>query len=94
MYKDTLKDSGAGADKSIEELQVEVELQRDREPRTRTKPLRFRDESNTLQQSPLSPANCQAFPQRHVAGEKVSPATCRWGSFVRDYFPSDNPQRR
>nr|GFD12018.1 reverse transcriptase [Tanacetum cinerariifolium] len=28
MYKDTLKDSGAGDDKSIEELQVEVELQR------------------------------------------------------------------
>ncbi|GKD15104.1 retrovirus-related pol polyprotein from transposon TNT 1-94 [Tanacetum coccineum] len=26
MYKDTLKDSGAGTDKSIEELQVEVEL--------------------------------------------------------------------
>ncbi|GJX88874.1 retrovirus-related pol polyprotein from transposon TNT 1-94 [Tanacetum coccineum] len=84
MYKDTLKDSGAG-DKSVEELQVEVELQRlnnhtpeedqidqedgddedagdhetdqtpdltdyqlarDRERRTRTKPLRFRDESN------------------------------------------------
>ncbi|GJS34884.1 retrovirus-related pol polyprotein from transposon TNT 1-94 [Tanacetum coccineum] len=86
MYKDTLKDSGAG-DKSIEELQVEVELQRlnnhtpkedqidqedgddedvgdhetdqtpdltdyqlarDRERRTRTKPLRFRDESNMV----------------------------------------------
>ncbi|GJZ72093.1 retrotransposon protein, putative, ty1-copia subclass, partial [Tanacetum coccineum] len=85
MYKDTLKDSGAGNDKSVEELQVEVELQRlnnhtleedqtdqedgddedagdqetdqtpdltdyqltrDREPRTRTKPLRFQDESN------------------------------------------------
>ncbi|GJW46027.1 retrotransposon protein, putative, ty1-copia subclass [Tanacetum coccineum] len=85
MYKDTLKDSGAGVDKLVEELQVEVELQRlnnhtleedqtdqedgddedvgdqetdqtpdltdyqlaqDREPRTRTKPLRFRDESN------------------------------------------------
>ncbi|GJZ47598.1 retrotransposon protein, putative, ty1-copia subclass [Tanacetum coccineum] len=84
MYKDTLKDSGAG-DKSVEELQVEVELQRlnnhtpeedqidqedgddedvgdhetdqtpdltdyqlarDRERRTRTKPLRFQDESN------------------------------------------------
>ncbi|GJW73687.1 retrovirus-related pol polyprotein from transposon TNT 1-94, partial [Tanacetum coccineum] len=84
MYKDTLKNSGAG-DKSIEELQVDVELQRlnnhtpdedqthhedgndedagdqeidqlpdltdyqlvrDREPMTRTKPLRFRDESN------------------------------------------------
>nr|GEW89913.1 retrovirus-related Pol polyprotein from transposon TNT 1-94 [Tanacetum cinerariifolium]GEW89916.1 retrovirus-related Pol polyprotein from transposon TNT 1-94 [Tanacetum cinerariifolium] len=84
MYKDTLKDSGA-CDKSVEELQVEVEPQRlnndtpkedqtdqedgddedarnqatdqppdltdyqlvqDREPRTRTKPLRFRDESN------------------------------------------------
>ncbi|GJR70297.1 retrovirus-related pol polyprotein from transposon TNT 1-94 [Tanacetum coccineum] len=27
MYKDTLKDSGAGTDKSVEELQVEVELQ-------------------------------------------------------------------
>nr|GEZ78195.1 retrotransposon protein, putative, Ty1-copia subclass [Tanacetum cinerariifolium] len=27
MYKDTLKDSGADADKSVEELQVEVELQ-------------------------------------------------------------------
>nr|GEY50390.1 retrovirus-related Pol polyprotein from transposon TNT 1-94 [Tanacetum cinerariifolium] len=83
MCKDTLKDSGA--DKSVEELLVEVELQRlnnntpeedqtdqedgddedagnqetdqtpclidyplaeDREPKTRTKPLRFRDESN------------------------------------------------
>nr|GEW02889.1 hypothetical protein [Tanacetum cinerariifolium] len=85
MYKDTLKDSGAGADKSVEELQVEMELQRlnnhtpkedltdqkddddedsgdqetdqtsnltdyqlarDREPMTRTKPLRFQDESD------------------------------------------------
>ncbi|GJS21073.1 retrovirus-related pol polyprotein from transposon TNT 1-94 [Tanacetum coccineum] len=79
MYKDTLKDSGAGVDKYVEELQVEVELQRlnnhtleedgddkdagdqetnqisdltdyqlarDRDPRTRMKPLRFRDESN------------------------------------------------
>nr|GFA40559.1 retrovirus-related Pol polyprotein from transposon TNT 1-94 [Tanacetum cinerariifolium] len=84
MYKDTLKDSGAG-DKFVKELQVEAELQglsnctpeedhtdqedgddedvgdqetdqtpdlidyqlvRDREPRTRTKPLRFQDESN------------------------------------------------
>ncbi|GKE12049.1 retrotransposon protein, putative, ty1-copia subclass, partial [Tanacetum coccineum] len=84
MYKDKLKDSGSG-DKSIEELQIKVELQRlnnhtpeedqkdqedgvnedagdqetdqppnltdyqlvwDREPKTRTKPLRFRDESN------------------------------------------------
>ncbi|GJZ73096.1 retrovirus-related pol polyprotein from transposon TNT 1-94 [Tanacetum coccineum] len=85
MYKDTLKDSGAGTDKSVEELHVEVELQglsnrmpeedhtdqedgndentgdqetdqtpdltdyqlvQDREPRTRTIPLRLRDESN------------------------------------------------
>nr|GEZ68401.1 retrovirus-related Pol polyprotein from transposon TNT 1-94 [Tanacetum cinerariifolium] len=84
MYKDTLKDFGA-SDKSVEELQVEVELQRlnnhtpekdqtdqedgddedagdqatdqppyltdyqlvrDREPRIKTKPLGFRDESN------------------------------------------------
>ncbi|GJV13758.1 retrotransposon protein, putative, ty1-copia subclass [Tanacetum coccineum] len=84
MYKDTLKVSGVG-DKSVEELQAEVELQRlsnhtpekdhtdqedaddedagdqetdqppdltdyqlvwDRELRTRTKPLRFQDESN------------------------------------------------
>nr|GEW06984.1 hypothetical protein [Tanacetum cinerariifolium] len=42
VYKDTLKDSGAGIDKSVDELQVEVEL----EPKTKTKPLRFRDESN------------------------------------------------
>ncbi|GJX62659.1 retrotransposon protein, putative, ty1-copia subclass [Tanacetum coccineum] len=48
MYKDTLKDSSESANKSIEELQVEVELQRDREPRTRTKPLRFHDESNMV----------------------------------------------
>ncbi|GKD00842.1 retrotransposon protein, putative, ty1-copia subclass [Tanacetum coccineum] len=46
MYKDTLKDSGAGADKSVEELQVE--LVRDREPRTKTKPMRFQDESNMV----------------------------------------------
>ncbi|GKC72215.1 retrotransposon protein, putative, ty1-copia subclass [Tanacetum coccineum] len=85
MYKDTLKDSGVGADKSVEELHVEVELQRlnnhtpeedqadqedgddedagdqetnqtpdltdyqlarDKEPRTRMKPLRFQDEIN------------------------------------------------
>nr|GEW53327.1 retrotransposon protein, putative, Ty1-copia subclass [Tanacetum cinerariifolium] len=84
MYKDTLNDSSA-SDKSVEELQVEVKLQRlndhafeedqidqedgddedagdqatdqppdltdyqlvrDREPRKRTKPLRFRDERN------------------------------------------------
>ncbi|GKB47535.1 retrotransposon protein, putative, ty1-copia subclass [Tanacetum coccineum] len=67
MYKDTLKDSGAG-DKSVEELQIDQEdgddkdagdqetdqppdlidyqLVRDRERRTKTKPLRFRDESN------------------------------------------------
>nr|GEU77026.1 hypothetical protein [Tanacetum cinerariifolium] len=94
MYKDTLKDSGAGADKSVEELQVEVELQRlnnhtleedqtddedqtdqddgddedagdqeidqppdltdyqlvrDREPRTRTKPLREVLEAKTVE---------------------------------------------
>ncbi|GJV02855.1 retrotransposon protein, putative, ty1-copia subclass [Tanacetum coccineum] len=87
IYKDTLKDSGADDDKSGEELQVEVELQRlnnhtpeedqtdqednddedagdqkidqtpdltdyqlarDRERRTRMKPLRFRDESNMV----------------------------------------------
>ncbi|GKE61689.1 retrotransposon protein, putative, ty1-copia subclass, partial [Tanacetum coccineum] len=82
MYKDKLKDLGACTDNSVEELQVEVELQglinytleedqedgddedagdqetdqtpdltnyqvvRDREPRTRTKPLRFQDETN------------------------------------------------
>nr|GEX77555.1 hypothetical protein [Tanacetum cinerariifolium] len=49
MYKDTLKDSSVG-DKSIVELQppnlTDYQLARDREPRIRTKPLRFRDESN------------------------------------------------
>nr|GFD05352.1 retrotransposon protein, putative, Ty1-copia subclass [Tanacetum cinerariifolium] len=34
MYKDTLKDYGVGADKSIEELQVEVELQSCRDATT------------------------------------------------------------
>ncbi|GJR77059.1 retrotransposon protein, putative, ty1-copia subclass [Tanacetum coccineum] len=57
MYKDTLKDSGAGTSKFVEELQVQVELQglnnhyqlvRDRESRTIMKPLRFRDESNMV----------------------------------------------
>nr|GEW44213.1 hypothetical protein [Tanacetum cinerariifolium] len=42
MYKDMLKNSGVGDDKSVEKLQ----LTRDREPKTRTKPLRFQDESN------------------------------------------------
>ncbi|GJZ12951.1 retrotransposon protein, putative, ty1-copia subclass [Tanacetum coccineum] len=49
MYKDMLKDSGA-RDKSVEELQspdlTDYQLARDRERRTRTKPLRFREESN------------------------------------------------
>ncbi|GKB23452.1 retrotransposon protein, putative, ty1-copia subclass [Tanacetum coccineum] len=51
MYKDTLKDSGAG-DKSVKELQVkdigstDYQLGSDKERRTRTKPLRFQDESN------------------------------------------------
>ncbi|GKB34227.1 retrotransposon protein, putative, ty1-copia subclass, partial [Tanacetum coccineum] len=69
MYKDTLKDSDAFADKSVEELHVEedgddknaedqetdqtpdityYQLARDREPRTRTKPLRFQDENNMV----------------------------------------------
>nr|GEX32983.1 retrovirus-related Pol polyprotein from transposon TNT 1-94 [Tanacetum cinerariifolium] len=72
MYKDTLKDSGAGADKSVEELQTDqddgddedagvqeidqppdltdYQLVQDREQRTRTKPLRFRDENFELEQ--------------------------------------------
>ncbi|GKE47756.1 retrotransposon protein, putative, ty1-copia subclass, partial [Tanacetum coccineum] len=52
MYKDTLKDSDASADKSVEELQTpdltDYQLVRDRELMTRTKPLRFRDESNMV----------------------------------------------
>ncbi|GJT33553.1 zinc finger, CCHC-type containing protein [Tanacetum coccineum] len=57
MYKDTLKDSGVGADKSVEELQgikklirlpdlIDYYLAQDREQRTRMKPLRFQNESN------------------------------------------------
>nr|GEW55777.1 retrovirus-related Pol polyprotein from transposon TNT 1-94 [Tanacetum cinerariifolium] len=60
MYKDTLKDSGAGADKSEDgddedagdqetdqtSNLTDYQLARAREPKTRTKPLRFRDESN------------------------------------------------
>nr|GEU93314.1 integrase, catalytic region, zinc finger, CCHC-type, peptidase aspartic, catalytic [Tanacetum cinerariifolium] len=50
MYKDTLKDSSASVDKSVEELQppnlIDYQLVQDREPMTRTKPLRFQNESN------------------------------------------------
>nr|GEV99348.1 retrovirus-related Pol polyprotein from transposon TNT 1-94 [Tanacetum cinerariifolium] len=55
MYKDTLKDSGAGnGDDEYAEDQatdqppdlIDYQFVQDREPRTRTKPLRFRDESN------------------------------------------------
>nr|GEU88269.1 retrovirus-related Pol polyprotein from transposon TNT 1-94 [Tanacetum cinerariifolium] len=52
MYKDTLKDYGASVDKSVEELQksdlTNYQLVRDREPRIRTKPFRFQDESNMV----------------------------------------------
>ncbi|GKD32825.1 retrotransposon protein, putative, ty1-copia subclass [Tanacetum coccineum] len=57
MYKDTLKNSGAyqedGDDEDAGDQETDqppnltdYQLVRDREPRTRTKPLRFRDESN------------------------------------------------
>ncbi|GJW53298.1 retrotransposon protein, putative, ty1-copia subclass [Tanacetum coccineum] len=57
MYKDTLKDSGAdqedGDDKDAGDQEtdqppdlIDYQLVRDRERRTKTKPLRFRDESN------------------------------------------------
>nr|GEU71587.1 zinc finger, CCHC-type [Tanacetum cinerariifolium] len=55
MYKDTLKDSGTGngddedpGDQATDQPPdlTDYQLVRDREPRTRTKPLRFRDESN------------------------------------------------
>ncbi|GJV04565.1 hypothetical protein Tco_1338134 [Tanacetum coccineum] len=46
MYKDTIKDYGAG-DKSVEKYRLRWNYSvRDRELRTRTKPLRLRDESN------------------------------------------------
>ncbi|GJV58328.1 retrotransposon protein, putative, ty1-copia subclass [Tanacetum coccineum] len=123
MYKDTLKDSGAGADKSVEELQVEVELQRlnnhtlkedqtdqedgddedagdqetdqtldltyyqlarDREPRTRTKPLRFRDESNMAayafvaaeEEDTHEPLTYQKAVAYHPAGQRL--VNCKW----------------
>nr|GEZ73733.1 retrotransposon protein, putative, Ty1-copia subclass [Tanacetum cinerariifolium] len=127
-YKDTLKDSGASADKSVEELQVEVELQRlnnhtleedqtnnkdqtdqdngddedagdkeidqppdlidyqlvrDREPRTRTKHLRFRDESNMAAYAeeedthePLTYQEAVACEDNHQARQKL--VTCKW----------------
>ncbi|GKA32703.1 retrovirus-related pol polyprotein from transposon TNT 1-94 [Tanacetum coccineum] len=56
MYKDTLKDYGAYGDDDDDDAGdqetdqtpnlTDYQLSRDREPRTRTKPLRFRDESN------------------------------------------------
>nr|GEX88795.1 hypothetical protein [Tanacetum cinerariifolium] len=47
MYKDTLKDSGAWDQETDQTPDLtDYQLARDRERRTRTKPLRFRDESN------------------------------------------------
>nr|GEX22067.1 hypothetical protein [Tanacetum cinerariifolium] len=47
MYKVTLKDSGAGDQETDQPSNLtNYQLVRDREPKTRTKPLRFRDESN------------------------------------------------
>nr|GEV16536.1 retrovirus-related Pol polyprotein from transposon TNT 1-94 [Tanacetum cinerariifolium] len=62
MYKDTLKDSGAdrtdqedGDDKDARDRETDqipdltnYQLVQDREPRTRTKPLRFRDKTNIV----------------------------------------------
>ncbi|GKB52527.1 retrotransposon protein, putative, ty1-copia subclass [Tanacetum coccineum] len=49
MYKDTLTDSGAGDQETDQPSDLtDYQLVRDREPRTRTKPLRFRDESNMV----------------------------------------------
>nr|GEW01016.1 retrotransposon protein, putative, Ty1-copia subclass [Tanacetum cinerariifolium] len=123
MYKDTLKDSGSGADKSVEELQVEVELQRlnnhtpeedqtdqedgddkdvgdqetnqtpdltdyqlarDREPRTRIKPLRFRDESNVTayafvvaeEEDTHKPLTYQEAVACEYTGQKL--VSCKW----------------
>nr|GEW56011.1 retrotransposon protein, putative, Ty1-copia subclass [Tanacetum cinerariifolium] len=125
MYKDMLKDSGA-SDKSVEELQVEMELLRlnnhtpeedqtdqedgddedggdqvtdqpsdltyyqlvqDREPRTTTKPLRFRDESNMAAYAfvaaeeedthkPLTYQEAVACGDNHPAGQKL--VSCKW----------------
>nr|GEU74775.1 retrotransposon protein, putative, Ty1-copia subclass [Tanacetum cinerariifolium] len=93
MYKDTLKDFGAG-DKSVEELQDQetdqppdlrdYQLVRDREPRTRTKPLRFRDESKIVAYAfvaaeeedthePLIYHEADAY---HLAGQKL--VSCKW----------------
>ncbi|GKC36823.1 retrovirus-related pol polyprotein from transposon TNT 1-94, partial [Tanacetum coccineum] len=45
MYKDTLKDSGAGDQETNQPPDLtDYQLVQDREPRTRTEPLRFRDE--------------------------------------------------
>ncbi|GKB02667.1 retrotransposon protein, putative, ty1-copia subclass [Tanacetum coccineum] len=123
MYKDTLKNSGAGADKSVEELHVEVELQRlnnhtpeedhtdqedgadedawdqetdqtpdltnyqlaqDRKRRTRTKPLRFQDESNIAvyafvtaeEEDTHEPLTYQEAVAYHPAGQKL--VSCKW----------------
>ncbi|GJT34377.1 retrotransposon protein, putative, ty1-copia subclass [Tanacetum coccineum] len=47
MYKDTLKDSGAGDHETDQTPDLtDYQLAQDRERRTRTKPLRFQDESN------------------------------------------------
>nr|GEZ28521.1 retrotransposon protein, putative, Ty1-copia subclass [Tanacetum cinerariifolium] len=91
MYKDTLKDSGAGADKSVEELQTPdltyYQLVRDREPRTRTKHLTFQDESNMAAYAfavaekedthePLTYQEAVACEDNHPARKKL--VSCKW----------------
>nr|GFC87931.1 retrotransposon protein, putative, Ty1-copia subclass [Tanacetum cinerariifolium] len=64
MYKDTLKDSGAGADKSVEELQVEVELQSSKWKAA------MKEEIDSLRKNKTWEL------VNHQAGQKL--VTCKW----------------
>ncbi|GJY85463.1 retrovirus-related pol polyprotein from transposon TNT 1-94 [Tanacetum coccineum] len=88
MYKDTLKDSGVGDQETDHPPNLtNYQLVRDREPRIRTKPLRFRDESNMAAYAfvvaekedthePLTYHKAVACEDNHPAGQKL--VSCKW----------------
>nr|GEW56554.1 hypothetical protein [Tanacetum cinerariifolium] len=86
MYKDTLKVYGTSFDKFVEELQ-------DREPKTRLKPLRFRDESNMAAyvfvaakeedtHEPLAYQEAVAYEDNHLTGQKL--VSCKWQFKIKE----------
>nr|GEW47634.1 retrotransposon protein, putative, Ty1-copia subclass [Tanacetum cinerariifolium] len=74
MYKDTLKDSGVGADKSVEELQVEIELRSRNRSATGSHRLSVAEEEDTHE--PLTYQEAVAYEDNHQTEQKL--VTYKW----------------